>query len=445
MKYSKIFIKRYIVRTIKRIIAVCLYTVNVLVPKDKKKILAYIDYEFINDKLQPHQEDNVFQLANYIEQQDSSFNIIRVPINRFGGIVEKNSLRDRLKKLYDMLTAKVILHKMPPYITEHYTKNQVVIALGYFIPFKADYLDIPKWYVIYSRFVKKGVDFEKCHKEGKNIVNFNTFRDRQFNKMNFTYVTASQYANKIISRSHNIPLKNFKVLGTPNSDRKHQDKNNELLCKMFNLKFIPKKLIIYTPTFRDDLACGFQGNIPEKEQNIFGYSNEKEILEDFLVQNDILLIVKLHKTFHYYRKLEELLIKEDNSYFRNCYFLTYELETKYNTYINHFFGMSDAMIADYSSISFDYLYVDKPIIYNVYDIEKYRSYRGFSYEPIEEMMAGEQVATIEKLQSAILDVVNGKDAYKEQRQKVFNMINEVEEGTALSNIYNYIIDKLNVK
>ncbi len=442
MKYSNAFIKRYIVRLIKRIIALFFYLLNVLIPKDKKKILAYIDYEFIDGTLQPHYEDNVFQLTNYIEQQDSSFNIIRIASNKFGGATDKTGLLDKLKKLYDMLTAKVILHKMPPHITEHYTKSQVVMALGYFIPFKADYLDIPKWYVIYGHLVKEGVDFSKCDKEGKNILKFYGFRDKQFDRMDFTYVTASEYANKVIARSHNIPLKNFQILGTPNSDRKHQNGYHQLLCEMFNLQFEPKKAVIYTPTFRDDVTHRFKGSIPQEEQNIFGYGDDKEILEDFLVQNNILLVVKLHKSFPYYRKLEELLIKEDNSYFKNCYFLTYELEKKYNLSVNHLFGMSDAMIADYSSISFDYLYVDKPIIYNVYDIEAYRSYRGFSYEPIEEMMAGEKVKTAEELKRAILNVLEEKDTWKEDRIKVFNKINEIKQGTALSNIYNYIINKI---
>ncbi|MCS2279479.1 CDP-glycerol glycerophosphotransferase family protein [Bacteroides thetaiotaomicron] len=41
------------------------------------------------------------------------------------------------------------------------------------------------------------------------------------------------------------------------------------------------------------------------------------------------------------------------------------------------------MITDYTSTYFDFLLVNKPVIFNFYDIEEYRRVRGFSFEPIE--------------------------------------------------------------
>jgi CDP-glycerol glycerophosphotransferase (TagB/SpsB family) len=226
-------------------------------------------------------------------------------------------------------------------------------------------------------------------------------------------------------------------VGLPKSDMVEGKKDINWVT-IFNLDIKPKRVIVYTPTFRDIYIHKKLDDVDDYGQTIFGYLNEKEELEEFLVENNILLIIKLHKSFPFYRELEKLHIKEDKSYFKNCYFLDFELEAKYDLSIYNLFEQSDAMIADYSSISFDYLPYDKHIIYNIPDIEEYRKYRGFSYEPIEEMMAGERVKSIDQLKAALLNVLKGKDRFPAERKRVISVVNEVPQGKALENIYKFI-------
>jgi CDP-glycerol glycerophosphotransferase (TagB/SpsB family) len=77
-----------------------------------------------------------------------------------------------------------------------------------------------------------------------------------------------------------------------------------------------------------------------------------------------------------------------------------------------------------------------PFIYNIPDIEEYR---GFSYEPIEEMMAGDKVKNIEEFKKSLLSIVHKKDKYKKEREKVYNMVNEIPKHKSSEYIFNYIM------
>jgi len=433
--FNSKFIQEFYKKKIRKFIFSKFYYINMLLPK-KNEILAYIDYEKINDTYMPYRSDNVYILCEDIKKHNQNIRVIYAPSTQFGG--KTGSYIGIKKKLFFMwkrLTSKIIIFKQPPHISEYFTKKQHLICLGYFIPFKADYWDFAKWWVFYANIFVKNANYQKCDKYRKQVLEHFTYVPTQFEKTNMVYITASKYASKAIARSHNLPLENFLELGSLKSEKNNFKKVD--ISKIFQVNDY-EKIIIYAPTFRDKYIRVDIKEIDKYDLNIFGYKNEKEELEEFLVENKILMIIKLHKSFPFYRELEKKFIKEDKSYFKNCYFLDFEMEAEHNISVYDLFESSDAMIADYSSISFDYLAYDKPIIYNIPDIEEYRGYRGFSYEPIEEMMSGERVQTIEQFKEALLNIVNSKDDFKEKRSQVLAKVNEVPQGEALSNIYKYV-------
>jgi len=442
--FKRSFIKEFYLRKAKKWIVSLLYYINILIPKDKKTILAFVDFEVIDNKYIPYKNDNVYLLCNYIENHRSDIKIIYVPSNQFGG--KSGSLLSKKKKFnffIKRLTSKVIIYKQPPHLSEYFTKEQHLVCLGYFLfPFKADYLELEKWWEFYSKILGENFILESCKDYGDKVLKHYTYTNSQFDKTNLTYITASNNASKTIARSHNIPLNSFQVLGSPKSEM--LETTTEISwSSLYGLKIKPKKVVLYTPTFRDKYLGKSVKDISANELNIFGYSDEKDLLEDLLVESNMIIVIKLHKSFPFYRELEKLYMKEDKSYFKNCYFLDFELEAKYDLSIHNLFELSDAMIADYSSISFDYLPYDKPIIYNIPDIEEYRGYRGFSYEPVEDLIAGEEVRTVNEFKEALVNIVKNKDEHVEKRKKLQSFLNEVPEGKALENIYGYIEEIIN--
>ena len=81
--------------------------------------------------------------------------------------------------------------------------------------------------------------------------------------------------------------------------------------------------------------------------------------------------------------------------------------------LNDLMMVSDMMITDYSSAIFEYLLTDKPIVYYVYDEEKYAQARGLFYS-FEDYVYGETARNQEELIRAVK-----KENLMEDRREVF--------------------------
>jgi len=85
------------------------------------------------------------------------------------------------------------------------------------------------------------------------------------------------------------------------------------------------------------------------------------------------------------------------------------------------FSVSDILITDYSSVFFDFLYLGKPIIFYVPDLEEYSKERGFFLEPFDVWTPGPKVRNPEELRRVLEELSAGVDPYACKR-KVFREI-----------------------
>lgn len=117
-----------------------------------------------------------------------------------------------------------------------------------------------------------------------------------------------------------------------------------------------KKIFVYMPTWRGETINSINTETYKQELTIL-----LEILDNAL-PDDTVLIVKLHQSLN--------ITSISNSY-KNI--IPYpELFDIYEI-----LSVSDLLITDYSSIMFDYLYSEKPIILFIYDYKQYNEERGF--------------------------------------------------------------------
>jgi len=80
-------------------------------------------------------------------------------------------------------------------------------------------------------------------------------------------------------------------------------------------------------------------------------------------------------------------------------------------------GYTNTLISDYSSIIFDYMLLDRPIIYYVPDLEEFAaSSRSLYFRP-EEIAAGPMCSTPEELMSALSSVAQGRKTRDEDRNR----------------------------
>jgi CDP-glycerol glycerophosphotransferase (TagB/SpsB family) len=178
---------------------------------------------------------------------------------------------------------------------------------------------------------------------------------------------------------------------------------NVNLILLNEMKNSNTKYVVYMPTHR---IYGFSDNpIDYKELNEFGKIH------------NIKFIIKMHPLVA--EKVREDLL----SYQKNNYEFTNLIIYPAYMDIYPILKYSDILLADYSSVYFDYLFLDKPIVFFPYDFEKWaKSEKGtridyFKYSP------GDKAYTFEELKDMILKNLK-IDEYKKQRDKLLNLMFE---------------------
>lgn len=78
---------------------------------------------------------------------------------------------------------------------------------------------------------------------------------------------------------------------------------------------------------------------------------------------------------------------------------------------------ADALISDYSSVVFDYLLLDRPLVFYAHDLEEYRAERGFYFE-YEDVTPGPVARSSPALLRSIERVLAGADPYADERARV---------------------------
>lgn len=154
-----------------------------------------------------------------------------------------------------------------------------------------------------------------------------------------------------------------------------------------------KKMIIYMPTFRNT-------------ETLFLDIMDLKKFDDFLENEKIIFYIKLHPK----SKLKHI--------FSNiCYKNIINIDADIDPYsiINY----SSLLITDYSSVYFDYLLTNKPIIFFNYDIEQYLNDTREMYFEYNKVTPGIKAKNMVELQEAIKVTLNS-DQYSEERFNIKN-------------------------
>lgn len=214
------------------------------------------------------------------------------------------------------------------------------------------------------------------------------------------HISTSDFVNDT-SLSLVVQAKKHLDFGYPRNDLllKEHDKLDLLFVdlEIYNLAK-ENKVIVYMPTHRESEPSF--GNKSVKELPL-----DLEKLNDFMKEQNTFFILKLHP---FVSKLYE------NEDFSNIVF--YESQSDIYPVLKY----TDILITDYSSVYFDFLLVDKPIVFFDYDYEEYSSnMNGFVYD-YEENAPGEKVKTQDDLEKSIENILNDKDLFKKQRMDILN-------------------------
>jgi CDP-ribitol ribitolphosphotransferase len=207
----------------------------------------------------------------------------------------------------------------------------------------------------------------------------------------------------------------YRITGMPRNDLLFESGSLEKLEKVIQKSMKDKQVVFFLPTWRKGKNKRVDTN--HTWDSLFGYSDEsmKDIIT-LVENNDIILVVKLHP-FEYNQYKELDLFKHE------CFYLVSEEDLIHHAvHLYELLPCAKLIITDYSSIYFDTLLIDIPILFAPTDLDEYSVHRGFLLEPYQHFTPGPTANTFTQLAQKLEQMVNGEDDYKEDRDWLKQLI-----------------------
>ncbi|MEA2019414.1 MAG: CDP-glycerol glycerophosphotransferase family protein [Campylobacterota bacterium] len=212
----------------------------------------------------------------------------------------------------------------------------------------------------------------------------------------------STQSQNIFSKAFRVDKSSVKITGYP---------RNDILVK--NKEKVDSKIqnIIYMPTFRNKSVLEF----------------DITLIDNFLSKKGLMFYIKIHP----FDKLSSLaLTKIDNS--KNIFIL--EVDDIYEK-LSDF----DILITDYSSIYFDYLLLNRPIIFAPFDKDTYlKNEREFYYE-YEKITPGPHALNWTEVISCIDGFTENQNLYSKEREDIKNRFHKYQDNDSSKRVTNTIL------
>ena len=235
------------------------------------------------------------------------------------------------------------------------------------------------------------------------------------------------YTTFLNAQMLSVPSK-YKITGAPRNDFFFHSNGASNLYKIFGKSVRGKKIIFYLPTYSNNKYRNKDKN------NIFGFTDfEIKKFDKFLEDKNCKLIFKPHPHENYMalnlknkNQLNNILIFSDENLLSNHLDL-YEL-----------LNGSEILITDYSSVFYDFLLLDKPMIFTPVDINSRLDSGGFLVESFENWAPGPKAYNQDELQIEISKCLKNKDYYTDNRAWMRNLHHRYKDGNSSKRLWKFI-------
>lgn len=241
----------------------------------------------------------------------------------------------------------------------------------------------------------------------------------------------------LMSIAYKIKHESFTKTGMPRNDFLFKDVSSTkmLLSRILNKTLKNNKVFLYMPTYRKKKNSKVLNGV-ENGYDILENGDLLE-LEQFLKKEDAYLLVKYHPL--------QVEAKNRLENFDHILNITDEVLENLDIELYEFLSEIDVLITDYSSIYFDYLLINRPIIFTPIDLEEYRENRGLFLEPYSTWAPGSKVYSINQLIEELNKLQHKEDEFKERREIIKEIVHENYQGNASKDIWDKIEEILEVK
>lgn len=234
-------------------------------------------------------------------------------------------------------------------------------------------------------------------------------------------VTSSSYPSENAKSAYGLEDDDLLVAGYPRTDVFYRDVEGSMIGvdtsveDQFARLSSSRSLICYLPTW----------NSGRDEKTRFSESQlDLAAIDDRLEELEAILLIKQHP---YTRS------PIDDSPYENIVSIQESID------VYPLLEYTDALITDYSSVYFDYLLLDNPLIFYPYDLDRYTTRRGL-YFRYDEITPGPKANRPAQLPTAIASSIEQPDEYGLRRASIRDEFFEFQDGKSCSRIHSFLVN-----
>jgi len=232
-------------------------------------------------------------------------------------------------------------------------------------------------------------------------------------------VSSNRFSTPILKRAFSYDGEILEA-GYPRNDYLYSPDRDKIADKVRETLGIPKgkKVVLYAPTWRDDQSHS-------AGQYLFDLRIDLEDARRRLGEDHVLLIRR-------HSNVVDAVPGAGNGFVWDV--------SEYPD-IAELYLVADMMITDYSSVMFDYAHLRRPMLFFTYDLEHYRdTLRGFYFD-FEADSPGPLISTSEELITAIRNIDEVSEQYKERFERFQNLFCDLDDGHAAKRVVDRMLEQ----
>jgi len=236
-------------------------------------------------------------------------------------------------------------------------------------------------------------------------------------------------------RTRGAETKNFRVCGLPRNDRLFDDPSiarGKLGIEAYD------KVLIWMPTFkhyqnssvfsvkRNDYAVEKAADITLQEDSTF-YDEVSKTLN----AHNALMIIKYHP-----RQDMKYVISKNTA---NIKIISDEELLAAGIPLYTLLGATDGLITDFSSVAYDYLLINRPIGFDITDLELYIQGGTVAVKDPLDHMPGEKINDVQTFCDFITKVADGEDHFEAERKRWLDIVHVHQDGNSAKRIVDMLL------
>jgi len=127
----------------------------------------------------------------------------------------------------------------------------------------------------------------------------------------------------------------------------------------------------------------------------------------------------------------------------NCFRLDSEILSQNELDLYDVLNGVDLLMTDYSGVYFDFLLLNRPIIFLPVDLDEYVKTRGFLVDPYEEWTPGPKVVSQDHMELELLKSLDDSDYFNKDRIRLRNIIHSYKDSSSTKRVWKVIDELMN--